>query len=141
MQILKNQQLTDMRIVWDKLINNLSIYGKFQHPAIIDEQMIARVCVDITNWNVISAFNSGAKVIKVVYSQLIINDDNKVGIKGPIKIYYQTTYNGCEFINEIIVGRNEITPTKLYIPTHNLTINLKTGKVKQWKNTDYLEQH
>lgn len=133
MQILKNQQLTDMRIVWDKQINNLSIYGKFQHPAIIDPQMIAPVCVDVTNWAVISAFNSGAKVIKVVYSQLIINDDNNVCFKGAIKIYYQTTYNGCEFINEIIVGRNEITPTKLYIPKHNLTINLKTGKIQQWK--------
>lgn len=133
MQIIKNQQLIDMRIVWDKLTNNLSIYGKFQHHAIIDKQMIARVCVDVTNWDVISAFNSGAKVIKVVYSQLIINDDNNVGIKGAIKIYYSTTFNGCEFINEFIVDRNEINSTKLYIPKHNLTINLKTGKIKQWK--------
>lgn len=132
-KILKNQQLTEMRIVWDQTRNNLSIYGKFKHPAIIDEQMIAHVCVDITNWDTIHDFNSGTQVIKVVYSQLIINDDDNVGVKGDIKIYYQTTYKGCEFINELIVGRNEITATKLYIPKHNLTINLKTGKIKQWK--------
>ena len=129
MRIIKNQQLIGMRIVWDKLTNNLSIYGKFNH-AIIDKQMIARVCVDLTNWDVIKAFNSGAKVIKVVYSQLIINDDNNVDVKGNIKIYYSTTYNGCEFINEIRVGSEKITPTKLYIPKHNLTIDLKTGKIK-----------
>lgn len=136
MKILRNQRLEDLRVAWDRTTLKLRIVGKFWNEEILDKKICGDILLPLENWAAIHDFNSGAQVIEVVYSQLIINDDNKVGIKGAIKIYYQTTYNGCEFINEIIVGRNEITATKLYIPKHNLTINLKTGKVKQgtWKS-------
>ena len=128
MTILKNQQLTNMRIVWDRQTCNLSIYGKFLHKDIVDKKLCGRILLPLENWDAIKAFNSGATVSKVTIPKLYIEGD-KCGFDNA-KIEYKHTYNDCDFVNEIDLGQKLIA-TKLYIPKHNLMINLKTGKIKQ----------